>query len=68
MFYASMGGFQLELIYCFIFILHRRSSSSCMFLSCRPIVVNTTFSAGLVGVEVTLVILDIKRSEFRGDH
>ena len=25
-----------------------------MFLSCRPFVVNTTFSTGLVGVEVTL--------------
>ena len=24
-----------------------------MFLSCRPFVVNTTFSTGLVGVEVT---------------
>ena len=24
-----------------------------MFLSCRPFVVNTTFSTGLVGIEVT---------------
>ena len=36
-----MGRFQLELIYCFTFIFHR-----------RPFVVNT-FSTGLVGVEVT---------------
>ena len=28
------------------------SSNSCVFLSCRPFVVNTTFSTGLVGVEV----------------
>ena len=27
-------------------------SNSCMFLSCRPFVVNTTFSTRLVGVEV----------------
>jgi hypothetical protein len=27
----------------------------CMFLSCRPFVVITTFSTGLVGVEVTSV-------------
>ena len=28
-------------------------SNICMFLSCRPFVVITTFSTGLVGVEVT---------------
>ena len=28
-------------------------SNSCVFLSCRPFVVNTTFSIGLVGVEVS---------------
>ena len=30
-------------------------SNSCVFLSCRPFVVNTTFSTGLVGVEVCSV-------------
>ena len=28
-------------------------SNICVFLSCRPFVINTTFSTGLVGVEVT---------------
>jgi hypothetical protein len=27
-----------------------------MFLSCRPVVVNTTFSEGIVGVEVTSLL------------
>ena len=31
-------------------------SNICMFLSCRPSVVITTFPTGLVGVEVTSVI------------
>ena len=30
-------------------------SNTCVFLSCRPFVVNTTFSACLVGVEVSSV-------------
>ena len=30
-------------------------SNICMFLSCRPFVVMTTLSTGLVGVEVTSV-------------
>ena len=30
-------------------------SNICMFLYCRPFVVNTTFSTGLVGIEVTSV-------------
>ena len=30
-------------------------SNTCVFLSCRPFVVNTTFSTGLVGVEVSSV-------------
>ena len=29
--------------------------NTCVFLSCRPFVVNTTFSTGLVGVEVSSV-------------
>ena len=28
-------------------------SNSCVFLSCRPFVVNKTFSTGLVGIEVS---------------
>ena len=28
----------------------------CVFLSCRPFVVNTIFSTGIVGVEVTFVV------------
>ena len=46
MLHAPMGRFQLELIYCFTFIFHRRPI-------CRPFVDITTFSTGLVGVEVT---------------
>ena len=46
MLHAPMGRFQLELIYCFTFIFHRRPI-------CRPFVVITTLSTGLVGVEVT---------------
>ena len=30
-------------------------SNSCVFLSCRPFVVNTSFTTGLVGVEVSSV-------------
>ena len=30
-------------------------SNTCVFLSCKPFVVNTTFSTGLVGVEVSSV-------------
>ena len=51
--FAPMGRFKLELI---TFILHRPSvSNSRLFLSCRPFVVITTFSRGLVGVEVSSV-------------
>ena len=57
MFHAPIGRFQLELIYCFTFVFTRRPtpSSICMFLSFRPFVVITTFSTGLVGVEITSV-------------
>ena len=55
MFHAPMGRFQLELIYCFTFIFHCSPIEHFMFLSCRPFVVNTIFSIGLVGVEVTSV-------------
>ena len=49
-----MGRFQLELIY-----LYFPPSSQLvyvMFLYCRPFVVITTLSTGLVGVEVTIVM------------
>ena len=50
---SQMVRFQLELIY-----LYFPPSSELvyvMFLSCRPFVVITTLSTGLVGVEVTSV-------------
>ena len=46
---------QLELIYYFTYFSIVVPSNSCVFLSCRPFVVNTTFSTGLVGVEVSSV-------------
>jgi hypothetical protein len=46
-----MGRFQLELIY-FTYFSIVVPSNSCVFLFCRPFVVNT-FSTGLVGVEVS---------------
>ena len=55
MFHAPMGRFQLELIYYFVYFSTVVPSNMCMFLSCRPFVVNTTFSTGLVGVVVTSV-------------
>ena len=54
-FHALMERFQLEL---FIFITYFSTVvplTNCFFLSCRPFVVNATFSTGLVGVEVTSV-------------
>jgi len=54
MFHAPMGRFQLELIYYFTYFYTVVPSKSCVFLSCRPFVVNT-FSIGLVGVEVSSV-------------
>ena len=50
MFYASMGRFQLELIFITYFSTVV-PFNSCVFLSCRPFVVNTTFSTGLVNDE-----------------
>ena len=50
--FAPMGRFQLELIYLFF---HRPSIKKLLFLSCRPFVVITTLSTGLVGVEVNSV-------------
>ena len=44
MFHAPMERFQLELIYYFTYFYTVVSSDSWMFLSCRPCVVNTTFS------------------------
>jgi hypothetical protein len=54
MFHAPMARFQLQL---FIFITYFSTVvpfNSC-FLSSRPLVVNATFSTGLVGVEVSSV-------------
>jgi len=55
MFHASMGIFQLELIYYFNYFSTIVPSHICMFIFCRPFVVNTTFSTGLVSVEVSSV-------------
>ena len=55
MFHGPMRRFQLELIRYFIYFSTVVPSNSCVFLSCRPIVVNTTFSTGLVGVGVSSV-------------
>ena len=41
----------MTLIYYFIYFSTIVPSNTCVFLSCRPFVVNT-FSTGLVGVEV----------------
>ena len=51
MFHASMGRFQLELIYYFTYFSTVVPSNSCVFLSCRPFVVNTTFSTPTRPVE-----------------
>ena len=50
-FHAPMGIFQLELIYFYYLLFHRRPIQCCVFLSCRPFVVNVTFSTS---VEVSL--------------
>ena len=46
---------ELELIYYFTYFPTVVPSNSCVFLSCRTFVVNTTFSTGLVGIEVSSV-------------
>ena len=51
MFHAPMGRFQLELIYYFAYFSSVVPYNICVCLSCRPFVVNATFSTGLVGVE-----------------
>ena len=48
-----MGKFQLALIYYFTYFYIVITSNSCVFLSCRPFVVKTTFSTVLVSVEVS---------------
>ena len=55
MFYAPMGRFQLELIYYFTYVSTVAPSNGCVSLYCSPFVVNTTFSTGLVGVEVSSI-------------
>ena len=52
-----MGRFQLELIYLY-FPSSFHPTVGC-FLSCRPFVVITTISTGLMGVEVTSVVTSI---------
>ena len=54
MFHALMRRFQLELMYCYLFFTVVPSNTF-VFLSYRPFVVNTTFSTGIVGVEVSSV-------------
>ena len=51
-FHATMARFQLELIYYFTYFSTAIPSNRCVFLSYRPFIVNTTFSTGLVSVEV----------------
>ena len=46
-----MGRFQLELIYYFTYFYIVVLSNICLFLSCRPFVVNITFSTSLMAVE-----------------
>ena len=46
---------KLELIYYFTYFSTVVPSHICVFLFCRPFVINTTFSTGLVGVEVSSV-------------
>ena len=45
----------IRINYYFIYFSTIVPSNSCVFLSCRPLVVNKTFSTGLVGVEVYFV-------------
>ena len=54
MYHAPMGRFQLQLIYYFTYFSTVVPCNICVFLSCRPFVVNT-FSTGLVGAEVASV-------------
>jgi hypothetical protein len=55
MFHAPMRRFQLQLIYYITYFSTVVPSYIYLFLFCRPFVVNTTFSTGLVGVEVSSV-------------
>ena len=55
MFHAPMAKFELELIHYFTYFFSVVRSNICVFLSCRPFVVNTIFSTVLVGVGVTSV-------------
>ena len=60
MIFKSIGpgsNTKLELMYYFTYFFTVVPSNSCMFLSCRPFVVNT-FSTGLVGVEVSSAFWD----------
>ena len=51
---SHSNSYSEELIYCFTYFSTVVTSNICVFLSCRPFVVNT-FSTDLLGVEVTSV-------------
>ena len=53
LFNAMKTIYNLELIYYFTYFFTVVPSNSCVFLSCRPFVINV--STGLVGVEVSSV-------------
>ena len=65
MFHAPMARFQFGLIYYFTYFSSVVPAIIFVFLSCRPFVVNTTFSTGLLGVEVTSVSLLGQLTEFK---
>jgi hypothetical protein len=60
MFHALMGRFQL-----FYLFFHRRSTRRLCFLSCRPLIVNATFSTGLVVSSVSWLGLGKRQKKFR---
>ena len=53
MFHVPMGRFQLELIYYFTSFSTVVPSNIYVFLSCRPFVVNKTFSRPVENVVIT---------------
>ena len=55
MFYGRMGRFQLKLIYYFTYFSTVIPSNNCVCFPVGLFLVNTTFSTGLVGVEVSSV-------------
>ena len=47
MFHAPMGRFKLELIHYFTYFSTVVPFNICVFLSCKPFVINTTFENSL---------------------